>query len=160
MARYALNFDRLTPLAREAARNAGLGPVCRNPFQSIVVRCVEALYACDEALRLIADYEEPQASAIDVPVRAASGCACTEAPRGMLYHRYRIDDGGLIVDANIIPPTSQNQKVIESDLWLVVAHSLALSDDELTARCEQTIRNYDPCISCATHFLQLEVDRG
>jgi coenzyme F420-reducing hydrogenase alpha subunit len=160
MARYALNFDRLSPLAQEAARTAGLPPACRNPFQSIVVRCVELVYACDEALRIIAAYEQPEVSAIDVPVRAASGFACTEAPRGLLYHRYRVDQDGLIAEANIVPPTSQNQQIIENDLWHVVAASLALPDDQLTARCEQAIRNYDPCISCATHFLRLEIDRG
>jgi sulfhydrogenase subunit alpha len=160
MARYALNYDRLLPLAQEAARDAGLAPICRNPFQSIVVRCVEILYACDEALRIIVGYEPPDAPAIDVPVHEASGFACTEAPRGLLYHRYRVAADGLIAEANIVPPTSQNQKIIESDLWHIVGQALDLPDNELTARCEQAIRNYDPCISCATHFLRLELDRG
>jgi coenzyme F420-reducing hydrogenase alpha subunit len=159
LARYSLNFDRLSPVAQEAARAAGLGPVCRNPFQSIVVRSVEILYACDEALRLIEGYETPERPAIEVRPRAAVGYACTEAPRGILYHRYQIDEHGTILDAKIVPPTSQNQKTIERDLAQVVPKYIDLSDEQLTWRCEQAIRNYDPCISCATHFLTLTVNR-
>src|SRR5678815_3567135 len=96
-----------SPLAQEAARDAGLTPICQNPFKSIVVRSVEILYACDEALRIIAQYEPPERPAIDIPVRAASGFSCTEAPRGILYHRYRVDEHGTILDAKIVPPTSQ-----------------------------------------------------
>ena len=159
LARYNLNYDRLSPLAREAAHEAGLGPVCWNPFQSIVVRSVETLYACDEALRIIEDYAPPDRPAVDVAIRAGTGYACTEAPRGMLYHRYRLDDEGVIQDVKIVPPTSQNQKTIESDLRRHIAQVAGLPSEELQARCEQAVRNYDPCISCATHFLRLELDR-
>ena len=159
LARYNLNYDRLSPLAQEAARAAGLGPTCSNPFQSIIVRSIETLYACDEALRIIAAYEPPEQPAVPVAPRAGVGTACTEAPRGILYHRYQIDETGLIQDAKIIPPTSQNQKTIERDLGQFVGAHLDLAQDELTWRCEQVIRNYDPCISCATHFLQLTVER-
>jgi sulfhydrogenase subunit alpha len=162
LARYSLNFDRLSPLARQAATEAGLGPVCRNPFQSIVVRAVELLWAFDEALRVIAAYEPPDLAGPTVPIvpREGVGHGCTEAPRGLLYHRYRLDSAGRILQAKIVPPTSQNQKQIEVDLRRFVELNLALPDDQLTWRCEQAIRNYDPCISCATHFLKLEVDRG
>ena len=159
LARYNLNFDRLSPLAQEAARNAGLGPLCGNPFQSIIVRSVEVLYACDEALRLIDHYDTPDKPAVDVQVRAATGYGCTEAPRGILYHRYRVDKQGLVLDAKIVPPTSQNQKIIEDDLGQLVGKYLDLPQEELRSRCEQAVRNYDPCISCATHFLKLEIDR-
>jgi sulfhydrogenase subunit alpha len=159
LARYNLNFDKLTPLAQQAARDAGLGPTCRNPFQSIIVRSVETLYACDEALRIIAAYEMPEKPAMEIQPRAASGHGCTEAPRGILYHRYRLDEHGLILDAKIVPPTSQNQKTIENDLRQFVPKHLNLAGDKLTWQCEQAIRNYDPCISCATHFLKLEIER-
>ncbi|HET7442738.1 MAG TPA: Ni/Fe hydrogenase subunit alpha [Terriglobales bacterium] len=159
LARYNLNFDRLSPLAQEAARNAGLGPLCRNPFQSIIVRSVEVLYACDEALRLIRQYHTPDKPAVEVQVRAATEYGCTEAPRGILYHRYRVDKQGLVLDAKIVPPTSQNQKIIEDDLGQLVGKYLDLPQEELRCRCEQAVRNYDPCISCATHFLKLEIDR-
>jgi sulfhydrogenase subunit alpha len=159
LARYNLNYDRLSPLAQAAARAAGLGPTCTNPFQSIIVRSIETLYACDEALRIIAAYAPPDEPAVPVAPRAGWGYACTEAPRGILYHRYQIDETGLIRDAQIIPPTSQNQKTIERDLGQFVGAHLDLALPELTWRCEQVIRNYDPCISCATHFLQLTLER-
>ncbi len=159
LARYTLNFERLSPLAQEAARATGLGPVCRNPFQSIVVRSVEVLYAFDEALRLIEQYEMPDQPAIELHPYASVGYAITEAPRGILYHRYRLNDEGLILDAKIVPPTSQNQKTIENDLWHYVEQARNLPEEQLTWQCEQAIRNYDPCISCATHFLKLRIER-
>jgi coenzyme F420-reducing hydrogenase alpha subunit len=159
LARFALGFDRLSPVARDAAVGAGLEPGVRNPFRSIVVRAVELVYAADEALRLIAAYEEPDAPAVELDPRAGVGHGCTEAPRGILYHRYELDDAGAILSAKIVPPTSQNQRAIEEDLRAVAERSLELPDEELRLRCEQTIRNYDPCISCATHFLDLEVVR-
>ena len=160
MARYGLNFDLLSAHARDAARAAGLGPVCRNPYRSIVVRGVEVLHACDEALELIDAYEEPTRPYVPAEPRAGTGYGCTEAPRGILYHRYRVDPHGIVVDARIVPPTSQNQASIEEDLRSFIGESLELPDDALRARCEQTVRNYDPCISCAAHFLRLDVDRG
>jgi coenzyme F420-reducing hydrogenase alpha subunit len=159
MARFNLNLDRLSPAAREAAGEAGIGSGCRNPFQSIVVRGVEILYACDEALRLLDAYEPPDPPGLELEPRAAVGHGVSEAPRGLLYHRYDIGPEGEITRAQIVPPTSQNQRAIEEDLRRFVQANLGLDDEELTLRCEQTIRNYDPCISCATHFLRLEVDR-
>jgi len=160
LARFNLAFDALSPLAREAALEAGVGPACRNPFQSIVVRSVELLYACDEALRLIGAYVPPDPPAVEVVPRRAVGCGASEAPRGMCWHRYEIDDDGTILAARIVPPTSQNQLAIEQDLRAVVEQNVALEDDALRHRCEQAIRNHDPCISCATHFLKLDVDRS
>jgi coenzyme F420-reducing hydrogenase alpha subunit len=160
LARYSLNYDRLTPTAQQVAREAGLGTTCNNPFRSIVVRAVESLYACEEALRIIAAYDPPEKPFIEGTVRAGSGCHATEAPRGLCYHRYMIGDDGLVTFARIVPPTSQNQPTIEKDLTSFVADWLDLPDVELQHRCEQAIRNYDPCISCSTHFLRLEMDRG
>ncbi len=158
-ARYNLNFDKLSPLAQEAARSAGIGPVCRNPFQSIIVRGVELVYACDEALRIIEQYEMPDKPAVDVVPRVSTGYGCTEAPRGICYHRYRLDDRGVIADAKIVPPTSQNLKTIEEDLGQFVQSHLVIEKDRLQWQCEQAVRNYDPCISCATHFLKLHLER-
>ncbi len=160
LARYSLNSRWLSPLAREAAQAAGLGPSCDNPFRGIIVRAVETVYAIDEALRLIAGYEPPDRPALDVPVRAGVGHGVTEAPRGTLYHRYEIGADGLITTARIVPPTSQNQAAIEADLRAFVQARLGLDDAELTRRCEQAIRNYDPCISCSAHFLDLTMDRS
>jgi sulfhydrogenase subunit alpha len=160
MARYNLNYDCLPVIAKDAARNAGLDRVCRNPFQSIVVRAVEILFAFDEAIRILERYERPDQPCVEVEPRAGTGYGATEAPRGILYHRYRLDNDGKILEAQIVPPTSQNQKTIEDDLRAFVETHLDLSQDELTRRCEQTIRNYDPCISCATHFLKLDIERS
>src|SRR5206468_2609779 len=130
IARWALGGDRLSDVAREAADAVGLERVVTNPFRSIVVRAVEILYALDES------------------------------PRGMLWHRYRIDEDGTILDAKIVPPTSQNQARIEETLHGVVERHMDLEDDALRVRAESAIRSYDPCISCSAHFLRLTVDRG
>jgi sulfhydrogenase subunit alpha len=159
LARYSNNFDRLPAEVQEAAREAGLGETCLNPFKSIIVRAVETLYACQEALRIIENYEPPNRAALEVPARKATCHGASEAPRGLLYHRYRIDDDGIIQDARIVPPTAQNQKVIESDLAEYVADNIKLPQDKLTWQCEQIVRNYDPCISCSCHFLKLKIER-
>ncbi len=159
LARYALNYEQLSPLVKGLAEEAGLGPVVRNPFKSILVRALEVVYALEEALRLVAAYVEPAPPAVALVPRAGHGCGVTEAPRGLCYHRYDLDAEGRILTANIMPPTSQNQKQIERDLFGVVSANLTLPDEELRWRCEQTIRNYDPCISCATHFLRLTIER-
>jgi coenzyme F420-reducing hydrogenase alpha subunit len=159
-ARYTLSRQWLSPLARQAADAAGLGAECRNPYRSILVRAVETVYAVEEAMRLIDQYEPPARPYVDVPPRAAVGFGATEAPRGVLFHRYALDADGLITTARIVPPTSQNQASIEADLRHFVAARLDLDDELLTWQCEQAIRNYDPCISCSTHFLDLTIDRG
>ena len=157
LARYTINSATLSPTARQAADAAGLGPTCRNPFRSIVVRAVEVVYAIDEALRLIDGYDRPEPASVDVPVRAGVGHGATEAPRGLLYHRYDIGADGLIRDADIVPPTAQNQPAIEDDMKRLVQANLDLADHPLQSLCERAIRNYDPCISCSAHFLDLRV---
>ena len=159
-ARYALNRRWLTPVARQVADEAGLGEECRNPYRSIVVRAVETVLAVEEALRLIDSYEPPARPYAEVPARTGVGYGATEAPRGTLFHRYTIDADGLVTSARIVPPTSQNQASVEDDLRRFVGERLDLDQDVLTHQCEQAIRNYDPCISCATHFLELTVDRS
>jgi len=159
LARYNLNFDKLSPLAQQAAKESGLEHQCRNPFQSIVVRAVETVYACDEALRIISSYHPPDCPAIEVTPRVSTGHGCTEAPRGILYHKYGFDERGLIVLAKIVPPTAQNLRIIEEDLTEFVSTRLHLPNDRLQWQCEQAVRNYDPCISCATHFLRVRIDR-
>jgi coenzyme F420-reducing hydrogenase alpha subunit len=153
MARYSQHFEKLHPVVREVANRVGMSPSCTNPFKSIVVRALEVLYAIEEALMILDAYEVPEVSCVEVSPRAGVGYGCTEAPRGICFHEYEIDDEGLIVRANIVPPTSQNQSRIEQDLAAFAEAHLALDDAALTWKCEQAIRNYDPCISCATHFL-------
>jgi coenzyme F420-reducing hydrogenase alpha subunit len=158
LARYTLNRAWLSPAAADAARAAGITDGCHNPFKSIIVRAVELVHACDDALALIREYEPPGAPAATVDPAAGSGSAVTEAPRGLLFHRYRLDGKGRVTDANIVPPTAQNQAVMERDLRQLVSTHSDMSTAALTALCEHAIRNYDPCISCATHFLRLRCD--
>jgi sulfhydrogenase subunit alpha len=159
MARFNLNFDNLPEVARQAANDAHLKPPVKNPFRSIIVRSVELVFACAEALRICHEYEPPSEPRMEAPSRAGVGQAITEAPRGILYHRYAIDDKGLIVTAKIVPPTSQNQKRIEDDLREYAPRLAGWPLKDATWKCEQAIRNYDPCISCATHFLRLTVEQ-
>ena len=159
LARYSISSALLSPAARQAATAAGLGPTCRNPFLSIVVRAVEVVYAITEALRIIDDYQPPDPPFAEVPPVAGTGHGVSEAPRGLLYHRYQTGAAGQIEAAVIVPPTSQNQAAIEADLRRTVGAHLDLDDAGLTALCERTIRNYDPCISCSAHFLELTVRR-
>ncbi|SER37629.1 Coenzyme F420-reducing hydrogenase, alpha subunit [Azotobacter beijerinckii] len=160
LARYALNFDRLPEHIQALAREAGLGPVCRNPFQSIVVRALEILYACEEALRIIAAYQPPAVAAVPVEPRSGTGFGCTEAPRGTLWHRYDLAADGSLERVRIVPPTAQNQPSIEADLEAVATPLLDQPEALIRERCELSIRNHDPCISCATHFLKLSLHRG
>jgi sulfhydrogenase subunit alpha len=160
LARYTLNADRLSTVARQAAEAAGLGPTCRNPFRSIIVRAVELVEACSEALRIVDGWTGDGDASVPVPPRAGEGFGASEAPRGVLFHRYVLDGEGIIQDAQIVPPTSQNQVSVETDLREMVGAWADLDEHALQHRCEHAIRNYDPCISCATHFLDLTVDRA
>lgn len=159
LARYNLNYEKLPSIVKETAKEIGFGKKCNNPFQSIIVRSLEILFACDEALRIIDNYEMPDRPYVEVQPFSSTGYGCTEAPRGICYHRYRVDNEGLIRDARIVPPTSQNQKTIESDLLNFVKKYIDLPKDQMEWQCEQAVRNYDPCISCATHFLKLDIER-
>ena len=159
LARWMNNHDLLTESVRALANEVGIGDAETNPFRSIVVRGLETVWAVEEALRIIDAYAPPTEPAVAVPALAGVGAAATEAPRGLLYHRYELDATGIITDAVIVPPTSQNQIAIEADLRDFVQSHLDLDDHTLGHRCEQVIRNYDPCISCATHFLRFSSDR-
>jgi coenzyme F420-reducing hydrogenase alpha subunit len=123
------------------------------------VRAVEIVFACAEALRVTREYQPPARPRSEAEPRNGVGQAITEAPRGILYHRYALDENGLILAARIVPPTSQNQKRIEDDLRDYAGRVAVWPSQEAVWKCEQAIRNYDPCISCATHFLRLEVER-
>ncbi|GGN48677.1 Ni/Fe hydrogenase subunit alpha [Streptomyces albiflavescens] len=167
LARFAISGRLLSPTAVQAAHEAGLGdpgdgPVCRNPYRSILIRAVEVVYAVDEALRIIDAYEPPPHPYVEVPPLAGTGHGATEAPRGLLYHRYQLDDEGTVTDARLVPPTAQNQGAIEDDLLRIAQIAITehdANDEELTHLCERAIRNHDPCISCSTHFLDLTVVR-
>lgn len=160
LARFNLHHARLHPNARAAAAAIGLRAPVTNPFRSLLVRGIETLHALEDALEIIATYDAPARPAVETRPRAGTGYGITEAPRGLLYHRYRVAADGLIEDAKIVPPTSQNQRVMEEDLRALGPRLAALPLDQATWLAEHAVRNYDPCISCATHFLTLRIERG
>ncbi len=160
LARVGLNLDQLSPTARRLADEVGIAWPTGNPFHGIVARGIELIHAFEEALSILRDYQPARPPRLDYSYVLGAGCAATEAPRGLLYHRYAIDADGRVLEAKIVPPTSQNQPQIEADLreWI----PQALSDDEArtSRQCENLVRCYDPCISCSTHFLKVKIDRS
>ena len=168
LARWANNRDRVPPEVDALAVRLGAPDVERNPFRSIVIRALEVLLAVIEAETIVAEYLEPTASSIEATPAAGVGWGASEAPRGVLLHRYRTESDGTIADARIIPPTAQNQAAIEADVRRVVEQHLIrhpldatpAADHDLQHGCETAVRNHDPCISCATHFLTVHLDRS
>lgn len=157
IARWNLNADRAPALVQQTAQALGLMPPINNPFHSLLIRGLEVLLALDEAIRLIEAQPRPQPASIPYEAKAGEGAAITEAPRGILFQKYVTAADGSIREAVITPPTSQNQKSIELDIWQMAPQLVQLADEDATFLAERVIRNYDPCISCATHFLKLKV---
>ncbi len=160
LARLNNNLDRLPPETKKLVDDTKITWPSSNPYHSAMARALEIHLALIEARRLMRGYRVPPKAYVDATPRAGVGMAATEAPRGILWHRYEMDDRGLVKRARIVPPTSQNQAQIEADLTATVHESLTLNDDDLRQRLEASIRNYDPCISCSTHFLRLTVERS
>jgi sulfhydrogenase subunit alpha len=158
LARFNLNFERLAPGVQALAGMAGLRVPCLNPFRSLLVRLVEIAQVLEEAIRITEAYEPPGASFLRPTPRAATGHAATEAPRGLLYHRYDLAADGSIAAANIVPPTVHNQLSIEEDLEALGPQLAACDHRQAAALAEQAVRNYDPCISCATHAVTCELE--
>ena len=160
LARLHHNRERLSPTARRLADEIGLENPCNNPFKSIIARALEVVHVYEEALSILRDYHPGGPSKVSYTARGGEGCAATEAPRGLLFHRYVIGANGLVKQATIIPPTSQNQAQIEHDLNRYLAPIVHEDDAQLASRGENLVRSYDPCISCSTHFLKVTIDRG
>lgn len=159
LARINLNLERLSPSAKHLTNEVGIQWPCNNPYRSIVARAIETVHAYEEALEIVNDYEPFSIGRIQYSARAGEGMAATEAPRGMMFHRYQIDGEGKITFAKIVPPTSQNQRQIEADLRCLLPSLMDQDDAAIGIDCEKLIRSYDPCISCSTHFLKLKVER-
>ena len=160
LARMNLNYDHLPGELHQLLTDCGISFPSQNMFHSIVARAAECWLAIDEALRLLQDYTPPTQAAVAWQAQAGTCMMATEAPRGLLWHHYDVDAAGRVTSARIVPPTSQNQARIEEDLRLSLQHfGLNHDDNALRLHGETVIRNYDPCISCATHFLQLELQR-
>ncbi len=161
LARVNLNYAQLPAPVRLNLERTNVQFPSNNMFHSLVARAVEVHFALLEALQILDNYHVPDSPYVPVTPRAGTGYGCTEAPRGMLWHTWTTNEQGEVVSTRIVPPTSQNQPRIEEDLKLSLeAMGLDHSDDILRLRAETVIRNYDPCISCATHFLKLNVNRA
>lgn len=167
LARINLNRHQLSPVASETAASIAFPNPCNNPHMGIIARSIEVIHAFEEAIEITRHYKSIEESR-RLPMQAdscsegsiVSGAAATEAPRGTIYHRYDIDRAGKIAFAKIVPPTSQNQGQIESDLRTLLTRILDQPDGEIALQCERLVRSYDPCISCSTHFLKLRIDRS
>ena len=159
LARIHLNYHTLNPIAKQTAKAIGIAPPCHNPHKSILARAVETVFAFEEGLAILKSLSMPNRSRVPYEVRAGEGVSATEAPRGLIFHRYRVDSQGKVEFAKIVPPTSQNQAQIESDLRQLLPQLIACDDAKIALDCERLVRTYDPCISCSTHFLKLHIER-
>jgi sulfhydrogenase subunit alpha len=157
LARFNLNFKKLRTMAKEAAREIGLKVPLRNPYKGLLARAIELVHTCDLAIELANSYQPHGPSHVEFTIQPGEGCGVSEAPRGLLYHRYVVDEQGLIRFARITPPTSQNFAQMESDLWALAPTAIKQPQEEASLSFEHLLRSYDPCISCATHFLKLKI---
>jgi len=160
LARFSLNFEQLNPVARAMARDIGLRPPLKDPFQSMLVRVLEIVHALEETAGEVQEYEEPVRPSTPYKPKAGVCYGVSEAPRGILYHSYAVNTRGQIERAKIVPPTAQNQSRMEDDIRLLVPQIMGSDASGARRLGEMAIRNYDPCISCATHFLRLDIQRA
>lgn len=158
LARLNLNHSQLGPEAQAILMETGIRLPITNPYQALIARAVELVEVCAEAILIASEYSPQGPSKADFKVVAGEGAAASEAPRGLLYHRYIVDEAGMIRYAHIVPPTAQNLARIEADLWKLAPKLLTMSQATATLTAEHLVRSYDPCISCATHFLRLHVE--
>ncbi|TWT91269.1 Ni/Fe hydrogenase subunit alpha [Stieleria varia] len=159
LARLRFNHERLFPQARRLTDELFPDGPTENRFHSILARSIEVVHSLIEAISIIKSFRPLKRPFVEYTPCNGFGCAATEAPRGMIYHSYQVNDVGEVVTSKIVPPTSQNQKQIELDLVGFLPSIIQQSDDRVAAECEKLIRTYDPCISCSTHFLRLTMER-
>ncbi len=153
LARFNINYNQLRPLAKEAAEQMGLKPVCYNPFMNTLVQLVEVIHEVEESLDIVEQLltrgirnEENR-----VAVKEGQGISAVEAPRGLLIYDYTFDKNGYITEANCIIPTNQNHANIQKDLENLVSLNVNNSEEQVRLLSEMLVRSYDPCISCSTH---------
>ena len=160
LARLNLNNAQLLPAAKKALKESGIKLPLTNPYKSLIARAVELVHFYEEAIQIINAYDPAGPAHIELKLRAGEGAGASEAPRGLLYHRYKIDDQGRVKFAKITPPTAQNLPRIEEDLLALAPQLIMMPYEQATLTAEHLVRAYDPCISCATHFLKLKVEEG
>ncbi|RLB03452.1 MAG: Ni/Fe hydrogenase subunit alpha, partial [Deltaproteobacteria bacterium] len=167
LARFNLNYEKLHPKAKDAAKVLGLKPINKNPFMITVAQIVECVHCLEESISIIEHFKEKGVDHSQeivvglnenkvIPVKAGDGVGAVEAPRGILFHNYEIDNKGKIINANCVIPTSQNVNNIEQDMKKFVPEIIEKTDEEVTLLLEMLVRAYDPCISCSAHFLNVK----
>lgn len=155
--RVNLNFDKLSPDTRKAAKQIGFRPLVFKPYMSIVARALEVVNAIDESIEII-DRLKLKQEDLSFEIKAGEGAAITEAPRGILYHYYKFDREGKVEKADIVTPTAHYAFNVEKDLYELVPNLLDQPLEEAALKCEMLVRAYDPCISCSAHFVNLRVE--
>ncbi|HEX7541064.1 MAG TPA: Ni/Fe hydrogenase subunit alpha [Anaerolineales bacterium] len=158
LARLNQNHAQLLPAAQKALKDAKIKLPLKNPYKSLIARAIELVHFYDEAIQLIKAYQPDGPAHANLTLKAGEGCGMSEAPRGLLYHRYKIDEHGMVKFAKIVPPTAQNLPRIEADLFALAPKLVKMEQEQATLTAEHLVRSYDPCISCATHFLKLKVE--
>jgi len=159
LARFNLNFDKLSPMAKQAAALFDLKPVCHNPFMNSIAQLVETVHSVGDSIRLIDDIEasglqsQPDYHKPDIKVKAGRGIGAVEVPRGILFHDYTYNQKGACTKANCIIPTNQNHANIELDMKALLPKILDKTEKEIELNLEMLVRAYDPCISCSTHYV-------
>jgi sulfhydrogenase subunit alpha len=160
LSRLNLNNAQLLPEAQKALKDSKLELPLKNPYKGLVARAIELVHFYEEAIQLIKAYKPMGPAHSNLKLKAGEGCGMSEAPRGLLYHRYKIDEQGMVKFAKIVPPTAQNLPRIEADLLALAPTLIKMEQEQATLTAEHLVRSYDPCISCATHFLKLRISGG
>ena len=161
LARFNINYDKLSPLAKKIAEMFSLKPVCHNPFMNNVAQLVEVVHSVEDSIRLIDELEaaglqrQPDYNKPEIKVKAGRGVGAVEVPRGILFHDYTYNEKGICTKANCIIPTNQNHGNIELDLKSLLPTMLGKTEKEIELGLEMLVRAYDPCISCSTHYVKV-----
>lgn len=156
LARINLNQKALEPAALDLVQELGLKFPSHRVFDNNLAQAIELLHLFDSSIRILKDFKLQKESAQQIRPCDSTGIGVTEAPRGTLYHEYKFDSKGIVQRANIIVPTNQNAHTIESDLAEFIPSLLDLPQEKANLEIEKLVRAYDPCISCATHFLKVK----
>ncbi|MEM4397092.1 MAG: Ni/Fe hydrogenase subunit alpha [Candidatus Woesearchaeota archaeon] len=155
LARLNLNKDNLHPnTKRDAEKYLKLFP-SKNIFHNNLAQAIEILHSIDHSIEILENNNFEQEKLTILKPKKSSGIGVIEAPRGTLYYKVDIAENGLIEHADVIVPTQQNQINIENDIKTFVENNLEMDKEKMSLEIEKIIRAYDPCMSCATHFLKI-----
>lgn len=164
LARLNINYDKLSPMAKEVAEMFDLKPVCHNPFMNSIAQLVEVVHSVEDSIRLINELEaeglkpQPDYYKPEITPKPGRGVGVVEVPRGILFHDYTYNDSGVCTKANCVIPTNQNHGNIELDMKALLPQMMSKPKKEIELTLEMLVRAYDPCISCSTHYLNVHFE--